>query len=134
MSDKKSRKERRFRSKAVTVVVATIFVLVSLSAVLAACGGDGDEGNGDNGAATGDSSEAMAEERAAVEDAIKRYFERTGRTTMTSRPLDIPRPLGAWDTDAPFRGDLKVRMPTRFLYTWDENGTLTSVTEPAADE
>jgi hypothetical protein len=127
VSNKKSRKERRFRSKPLAVVVAMIFVLVSLSAVLAACGGDGDEGNGGNGAATG----LMAEERAGVEAGIKRYFERTGRTTIP--PREFPKPISSWDTDSAFKGDLTVFMPTQFLYTWDANGQLTSVTEVSAD-
>ena len=125
--------ERRFRSKHVVVVVLTIFVLASLAALVTACGGQdgGDGGDGEAAGASGDVAEALAEERAEVEAAIKRYFERTGRNTMPARTL--PRPLIVWDTDAPFRGDLTIPLPTQFLYTWDENGQLTSVTEASKE-
>jgi hypothetical protein len=133
MSDRWIWKERRFRSKQAAFVVATIFVLALLTGLMTACGGQdgGNDGDGEAAEASGDVSAALAEERAEVEAAIKRYFERTGRNTMPAR--ELPRPLIVWDIDAPFRGDLTIPLPTQFLYTWDENGQLTSVTEASEE-
>lgn len=125
VSDKRNWKERRFRSKAGAVAVATIFVLASLSAVLAACGTD--EGNGSNDAAA-----EMQAEKEIIVKAVQTFFERTGRSEID--PREKPVRIGPWDV-VPFKGDIEgINLPTRYYYAWDAAGNITAVVEAPAKE
>lgn len=116
-------------------MIAAIFVLVSLSAVLAACGGD----ESDDGAATEESTGAangltaeMQTEKEIIENAIQTYFSRTGRSEI--EPREKAGPIGPWHV-VPFKGDIKgIRLPTRYHYSWDAAGNITAVVEAPAGE
>ena len=135
VSDKRNWKERRFRSKAGAVAVATIFVLASLSAVLAACGTDEDDSPTGAGESTGETNGITAEmqaEKDIIVKAVQTFFERTGRTEMA--PREKPGPIGPWDV-VPFKGDIEgIRLPTRYHYAWDAAGNITAVVEAPTKE
>ena len=125
VSDKRSWKERRFTTKPAGLLVVTIFVLVSLNAVLAACGTD--EGNGSNDAAA-----EMQAEKEIIVKAVQTFFERTGRSELD--PREKPVRIGPWDV-VPFKGDIEgIRLPTRYYYAWDAAGNITAVVEAPAKE
>ena len=115
-------------------LIATIFVMVLLSAVLAACGTDdgGDATEESTGAANGLTAEMQAEKE-IIENAIQTYFSRTGRSEL--EPREKAGPIGPWEV-VPFKGDIKgLRLPTRYHYAWDAAGNITAVTEaPTGDE
>ena len=115
-------------------LIATIFVLVLLSAVLAACGGDEGDGGG-AGESTGASNgltEEMQAEKEIIENAIQTYFSRTGRSEI--EPREKAGPIGPWEV-VPFKGDIKgLRLPTRYHYAWDAAGNLTAVVEAPTGE
>ena len=115
-------------------LIATIFVLVLLSAVLAACGGDEGDGGG-AGESTGASNgltEEMQAEKEIIENAIQTYFSRTGRSEL--EPREKAGPIGPWEV-VPFKGDIKgLRLPTRYHYAWDAAGNLTAVVEAPTGE
>ena len=115
-------------------LIATIFVLVLLSAVLAACGTDdgGDAAEESTGAANGLTAEMQAEKE-IIENAIQTYFSRTGRSEL--EPREKAGPIGPWEV-VPFKGDIKgLRLPTRYHYAWDAAGNITAVTgAPTGEE
>ena len=134
MSDKRMPFDGRSGSRA-GGLIATLFVLVLLSAVLAACGGD--EGNGgaaaeeSTGAANGLTTEMQAEKE-IIENAIQTYFSRTGRSEI--EPREKAGPIGPWEV-VPFKGDIKgLRLPTRYHYAWDAAGNITAVVEAPTGE
>ena len=134
MSNKRISFDGRFGSRA-GGLIATIFVLVSLSAVLASCGTD----EGDGGAAIEESTGAtngltaeMQAEKEIIENAIQTYFSRTGRSEL--EPREKAGPIGPWHV-VPFKGDIKgLRLPTRYHYAWDAAGNITAVVEAPAGE
>jgi hypothetical protein len=113
-------------------LIATIFVLISLSAVLAACGtDDGAATEESTGAANGLTAEMQAEKE-IIENAIQTYFSRTGRSEI--EPREKAGPIGPWHV-VPFKGDIKgIRLPTRYHYAWDAAGNITAVVEAPAGE
>ena len=125
--------DRRFGYRA-GGLIATILVLVSLSAVLAACGtdeSDGGAGEGSTGAANGLTAEMQAEKE-IIENAIQTYFSRTGRSEL--EPREKAGPIGPWEV-VPFKGDIKgLRLPTRYHYAWDAAGNITTVAEAPTGE
>ena len=134
MSNKRIFIDRQFGSRA-GGLITTILVLVSLSAVLAACGTD----EGDDGASTEESTGAtngltagMQAEKEIIENAIQTYFSRTGRSELD--PREKPGPIGPWHV-VPFKGDIKgIRLPTRYHYAWDAAGNITAVVDAPAGE
>lgn len=114
-------------------LIATVFVLVLLSAVLAACGTDdgGDATEESTGAANG-LTEEMQAEKEIIENAIQTYFSRTGRSEL--EPREKAGPIGPWEV-VPFKGDIKgLRLPTRYHYAWDASGNITAVTAAPTGE
>jgi hypothetical protein len=134
VSNNRISEDGRLRSRA-GGLLAAIFVLVSLSVVMAACGTD----DGDGGAATEESTGAtngltagMQAEKEIIENAIQTYFSRTGRSEI--EPREKAGPIGPWHV-VPFKGDIKgIRLPTRYHYAWDAAGNITAVVEAPAGE
>ena len=105
--------------RAVVALVAVVLLLASLSAAMAACGSE--EGESD------DLTSRMEEEKALVEEAIRAYMARTGVSEIRAR--EEPKKVDIYDSDAPFRGEMK-KIPTLFKYAWDVTGTITAVVSP----
>ena len=103
--------------------VIAIFILASLGALLTACGTEGQDAAGE---ADGLTLEMQAEKE-IIEKAVQAFYKRTGRSEVV--PRETPRQIGPWDVDVGFKGDIDMRLPTRYKIAWDVKGNITKVTE-----
>ena len=124
----KQKRRARHLLQSIRLLVVMIFILTLLSLILAACG----SGGGGSADESDSQTSELEEEKAIVEQAIQDFMERTGRTEITSR--EKPRPIGPWDTDAPFKGDIPFKLPTKYRYAWDEKGNITEVAQVDVEE